>query len=204
MEDTDKTKEQEKLKAQEQDKPKSNLWNVPPIYLIGGVLVLFFRFQYLSSTGGNIQEIWLWLIVMGLIWWFLMQGTKKFDRSVLTPEEAEEATEKELLRKIHKGQIEAVKYFIGPNNGLQWHEGLAKYYLIEIQFMNAMNYVEYKRAMVMAEGDAKGYVTIQDNVGKLTGRETVPIISPLPSWMRRMERAGVDPGKLLTGGFNKQ
>ena len=73
---------------------------------------------------------------------------------------------------------------------------MPQHYQIQLAF-TYKNLKEFKKGLVWAYGEAKGMVTIQDNMGKLTGRESVPVVSPLPPWIRRSRRYNLDIEKGL-------
>jgi len=166
---------------------------------LAGVVVIFIKYLSLVSKGGDIKEIWIWVIVVLIILYILGTEGKRRESEILTAAEAEDALEKEIERKRKKGQIDRwATIYIGPNNGLQHHEGLPQHYLIGVEIVSQKSR-EYKRGLVFAEGTTKGYVTIQDSNGKLTGQETIPIVSPLPKWLKRSKKYDLNLDKYLFG-----
>ena len=82
------------------------------------------------------------------------------------------------------------------------HEGMPQHYQIELRIIED-DLPQYKRAIVNAEGLTKGFVTIQDSVGKLTGREPIPVVSPLPAWLKRSQKHDWDLEKYIFGEAKK-
>lgn len=199
------TKEQEaKELEQKKEEEKGNWWTrVPVLYKVGGALIIFFKYLSVTKTpGGNLNELWVWIIAVVLVWWYLGQEGQRRQAHILTPEEAETALKKELVRKVKEGQISRwAKIYLGPNNGLFHHEGLPIHYQIQIELVE--DYLrEYKRAVVFADGPEKGYVTIQDVPAKLTGREVIPVKTP--KIFKMLKKFDVDVDQFIFGPKRKQ
>ena len=195
----DKEKEEKEIEEKKEEKKKEESWfqRVPAIWKVLAAAVIFVRYLAISNSGGNIQELWLWIIGALVILYLIGSESMKKSSGLLTPEEAEQALKKEIARKKRDGQIPLnTKIDIGCNNGLFWHEGMPQHYQIQLAF-TYKNLKEFKKGLVWAYGEAKGMVTIQDNMGKLTGRESVPVVSPLPPWIRRSRRYNLDIEKGL-------
>ena len=196
--------EQEEKEKQEKDKEEKKQENwftkVPAIWKLGGLGVIFFKYQSLISSGGEIKELFIWIIVIVLVWYFIGSESKRRTTEILTPREAEEALDKEIQRKIKKGQINKwAKIYTGPNNGLFHHEGLPQHYQIGVEIVSEKSR-EYKRGVVFAEGETKGFATLQEGRGRLTGREAIPVISPIPNWLKRSKKYDLDLDKYMFGG----
>ena len=204
VEDTKKDEEKEVKQKREEEKPT---WfqRVPAIYKIGVGAIIFIRFLSIAQEGGNISQLWIWIAAGLGILYFIGQEGKKLTPEILTPEEAEKSLEIEIKRKIRTSQIpRGVQYYIGPNNGLFHHEGMPMHYIIEVALTSDDLGRDHKRGIVFAEGNTKGYATLQDNPGKITGREAIPIISPIPNWIKRGKAVGLEVEKFLGLGGGKK
>lgn len=201
----DLNQEAEKEKQQEIEKAQKSTgsfqWSKVPKYAqLGGIAVLALKYISITQNKGNMNELWMWVVFVIVVWFILGTWGKTAENTILTPEEADIAARKEIARKIKDGQISKnARWFLGPNNGLFHSEGLPQHYLIQLEIIEDY-YKEYKRCMVFAQGNTKGFVTIQDTLGKLDGRTPVPVISPLPVWAKRMQKAGLDIDKYIMGG----
>lgn len=192
--------EEKKDKEKKEEKPKYSWFQkVPVLYKVLGLGLIVVQYLGISNRGGSTNEIWIWVIIVLAVWYFIGSGGLLREGSILTPVEAETKLGEEIERKIREKQIpRSARIFIGPNNGLFHHEGLPVHYIISIEILDK-GIVAHKRGIVFAEGNTKGYVTIQDFPGKVTGREAVPLVSPIPHWMRRADRAGLDIDKYVFG-----
>jgi hypothetical protein len=199
----DLSKEEQEKKAKELENSKKSSWfnNVPPWVKVAGVLVIIVKYLQISSKGGNLQELWVWIIGVIAVWWLLGQSVQKMDSGILTPEQAENALKAELERKRREGQIDKhIKYYVDVNNALFHNDGLPYYYTIAVLFVGN-NFKEYKRGTVYAQGDTKGFATIQTPVTKVSGLEQLNVkILPDKNW-KFAQRYGFD--KLLMGEWKK-
>lgn len=179
MKESDKALEEEE---QKQEKEKTNWWTNTPTYIkvIGVGAIVFLLVTYMDRGAGQAQKYLLYLIGIVLAIYFLGQRmTKKTE--MLTPEQAMRAAQKEMIRQTKMGMWPfQTKYWIGPSSGLKNIEGAGAYYLIRMD-TREFGRLNYYRWMVDAY---LGYATLQENVGPISGRETVPISRPVPMAMR--------------------
>lgn len=195
-----KQKEEEK-KEEEGKKENEPSWfqKVPAMFKLIALVFLLIQYQKIVSGGGNIKEMWTWVAVTLIALYFLGTEGKRREPDILTPEDAELALKNEITRKIKDGQIDRwAKVFIGPNNGLFFYEGMPRHYQIGVE-ISTDGRKEYKRGIVNAEGNTKGYATLQDHPGKVTGRELIPIKTP-KVFTDFKKKFGIDYDKLLFGG----
>ena len=171
---------EEKKKEEEQKEKKKESWfdRIPTLYYILAIGLLFFKYQSIVNKGGNIQELWVWVLVI-LVILFLMgrEGLKRVS-VILTPKEARAALDKEIESMRMEGRIPRwAKVYVGPNMVLFHHEGMPQHYQVGVELMSDAGR-EYKRGIVFAEGNTKEYAVVQDSPGKLTGREPIPVMTP--------------------------
>jgi len=196
----DKDKEDKKEEEEEKEEKDKTTWfqKVPARWKIAAAGVLFFKYQSVVSKGGNLQELWMWAIAAVAILYFMGSEGQKFESKILTPEEAEESLEKEIKRKIKKGQIPRwTKWYIGPNNGLKFNEAMPQHYSIGVTLIDD-DKPRYKKGIVIAEGEAKGYATIQNNPGEFQGYEDISI--GRPAWMKDIKKHDLDVKDFLFMG----
>lgn len=195
----DKEKEEKEKEVKEKVEESKISWfhKVPTLWKIGGIAILFIRFQAVSQAKGDISEMWIWVLGVLAAWYFIGTEGKRRTTQVLSPEEAEDALEAEIQRKVNKGQISRwAKIFIGPNNGIFWHEGMPQHYQIGLQIIDN-DRRSYKKGIVIAEGTAKGYATIQNNPGELQGTEMIPVRTP--PIFKQLKKYGVDVDQFIFG-----
>ena len=98
---------EEKKKEEEQKEKKKESWfdRIPTLYYILAIGLLFFKYQSIVNKGGNIQELWVWVLVI-LVILFLMgrEGLKRVS-VILTPKEARAALDKEIESMRMEGRI---------------------------------------------------------------------------------------------------
>ena len=112
----DKEKEEKEIEEKKEEKKKEESWfqRVPAIWKVLAAAVIFVRYLAISNSGGNIQELWLWIIGALVILYLIGSESMKKSSGLLTPEEAEQALKKEIARKKRDGQIPLnTKIYIG-------------------------------------------------------------------------------------------
>ena len=194
-----KKEEEEKKEEEVKEQKKVNWFNkVPVIFKVAAVIILFVRYQSITTSGGNIQELWLWGGIILAVLYFLGSESKKIDSGVLTPEEAMKALKKEIERKIKDGEISRwAKISRGPDIGLFRYEGMPRHYQIEVEIIDDLGR-HYKKGIVDAAGETKGYVTLIDSIGKYDG--STPLIVRTPKYFTDLKKKyGIDYDTLLFG-----
>lgn len=195
----DKEKEEREKKEEEQEEKSRLTWlqKVPRLWLIGGIAVIVFKWLSIRNAGGNMQELWIWIIIIIAVLYFIGSEGLRRESGILTPEEAYDVLDKHIVFLKKKGMIPSdAKIYLGPNSGLQWHEAMPPHYQIQIEITTRRGR-EYKRGVVIAEGPAKGYATLQDHLGRLTGREVIPV--GRPQWMKDIKKYDLDIDKFIFG-----
>lgn len=186
----DKEKEEQDKKEKEKvEEKKVGFFDKVPVFAkIGGAAVLLWKFLEIRNRGGELNEMSVWAFAVLAVWYMWGSAGKKVDTGILTRKEAVDLLRKEIEIMKRDGEIEPFsQVFIGPNIGLFHSEGMPQHYQIGVEIVEE-DHREYKRGIVYAKGDTKGYVTIQDNLGKLTGREPIPTKYPIPTIMRKANK----------------
>lgn len=198
-EDFEKERELEKKKEKEKTKP-SFFSKVPTIWKIVGIAFIVIMYLKIQNDGGSINKVIIWILIVLAIWYIMGNDLLGRQVEILTPEEAYEAAEKHIhyLRTRPNPIIERNADVYLDNANLFHSDGMPQHYQIGATIITE-NSKEYKRLIVMAEGPTKRYTTMQDSFGKLTGREAIPVKSPLPTWLKRGKKAGLDTDRLLYG-----
>ena len=190
---------EDKEKAEEKAKEKSWFEKVPTTFKLLGALILIIKFNQINQSGGDFKELGMWLFIVAGVLYLLGNDFLKKTTGVLLPSEARVALRKEIEDMKRSGEIPRfAKVFIDMNSGLQHNEGMPQHYLWGLEIVTKKR--EYKRATIIAEGNTKGIVTFQDNLGKVTGRETIPIVSMMPPWMKRMKKEDINIERFMFGG----
>jgi hypothetical protein len=196
-------KEEDKKEKQVEEQRQPDFFSrVPVTAKVVGALIILVKYLSIRQKGGQLKELIPWIIGVVILWYLIGSTSLKINTGILTPEEAELALNKEIKRKKKDGQIpQFAKYFIGPEIALFHHDGMPQHYQIAVEMIQN-DKREYMRGVVYAEGQTKGYATLQTNMGKLTGREAIPIVSPIPRWMkkgRELDDYGFGFEKLMGG-----
>ena len=197
----DVKEKEEKKELEEKEKSKEPSWfaKVPAMYKIAGIGVLVVMYLRVASGQGTTTSFWVWAAGVFAMWWALGKEGKSRLEDILTPKERDAIIRQEVTRMRNEGQIERfAEVFYGPNSGLQDHEALPLHYITELQVVED-GITEYKRALTFAEGSRRGIVTIQNNKGRFQGTETIPVISPIPKWVKRADKMDLDVDKILFG-----
>lgn len=187
MEDVEQTKRDEEEQKRKEAKAKYSAgWfsRVPQIFKLAGFGIIFIKFLAIRNAHGNMMDLWPWVIGVVIMWYFLGRDLSLVETGILSPAEADDAARKEIMRKKKDGAISMnAKTTLGPNNGLYFLEGMPVHYQIELT-IEEDGFTEYKRVIVNAKGEAKGYATIQSNAYRLSGREAIPKITP--GWIKNI------------------
>jgi hypothetical protein len=196
----DVKKEEEVEKEEKEKKEKEPTWfnKVPVIYKISALAVIIIRYQSIVSSGGSLQELWVWVGIALIILYFLGSEGKRRDTGILTPQDAMKALKKEMERKMQAGEISRwAKVHLGPDIGMFRFEGMPRHYQIEVEIVDDLGR-HYKRGIVDAAGDTIGYVTLIDSEGKYDGR--TPLVVRTPKIFQDLHKKyDVDYDSLLFG-----
>lgn len=197
--DIEKEEKEKKEKEQKEEKKESWWSKVPLQWMLIGVGFILIRFWSITSRGGELQELWWSVALVLFVWYIIGSRAKKIMSGVLTRREARDIAQREIQDSINRGEIEkGAKVYWDHTDALQIVDGAPKHY--EISFMVKQDRrIEYKKATVFAEGDIKGYATIQDSMGKLTGREAVPIRNLINRWIKEGKKQELDLRDILWG-----
>jgi hypothetical protein len=185
VKDIKQEEEEKKEKVQESEKKEFFFSRVPILYKILGFGLIFIQYIRISQAGESLSKLFPWVIGVVIIWYLIGQTSLKINTGILTPEEAIASMEKYMMYAKKNQMIpQFAKYFVGPEIALFHHDGMPQHYQIAVEVINN-DKREYMRGVVYAEGPTKSYATLQANSAKLTGREAIPIVSPIPRWMRK-------------------
>lgn len=178
----------EKIKA-EKDKEKPWYGNLSPAVLAGAALVGFFLLSKISSNSSNKNNLVIWIFAILAILYIMSQTSKKQEDVLVSPKEAELLVERECERKRRWGQFDSMaSYKIGPVSYLQRRDGGGMYYDVAVEVTSPYNKPEFYNATVMAKGPERGFTTLAESIGGLTGRDKVAERTIVPQWMRDAEK----------------
>ena len=197
--DAEEKKQIEKL-AEEKKKEAPWWQRLSPLVLGGGGLVGFLIIRNMMTDVENRNTYIFWLIGLLVVLYLLAQTPKGKEEEIITPKEAELLTERECERKRRWEQFEPMStYKIGPVSNLQHRDGGGVYYDVAVEVTSPYNRSMYYIGKVMAKGIEKGFVTIQEAMGPLTGREKVAEKTIVPEWFRMAERSPLYEKLILRG-----
>jgi len=175
-------KEEKELKKRKEEK-KDWWWTRLPrnikMIILGLIFIVFYQAQ---QSGEPVQWMYIAFLV-GVAW--LLGKEKKIEEPInefmaikLTKEKIEE---KILYGDLPKGTL----YWVGENAGLKVSKGYPIHYLVEVTLKKPNGRKIYKQAKV----DIKTLdVTLQDSIGKITGREPVPTRIIIPEFLEQIKK----------------
>ena len=188
MDESEKREAEEKVEEKKRDIPWWQRLN--PMVLGGAAIVGFLILRSVITDSENKSNYMFWLIALLVVIYLLSQSPKAREEEMITPREAELLVERECERKKRWNQFGTMsKYVIGPVTSLKHRDGGGTYYNVSVEVVNPYDRTKYYNAMVMAKGIERGFVTIQESIGALTGRETVHEKTIIPEFAKRI---GVD------------
>ena len=184
--------EKKKVEQLVEEKKKVVTWwqRLSPLVLGGGGIVGFLIIRNIMTDVENRNTYVFWLIALLAVLYLLAQTPKTKEEEMITPKEAELLTERECERKRRWEQFEPMStYRVGPVSNLQHRDGGGIYYEVSVEVVSPYNKTMYYAATVMAKGIEKGFVTIKESIGPITGREKVAEKTMFPEWFRRAEKS---------------
>lgn len=155
--------EQKKEEKENEQKAKatrtSSFANVPIAFKILGFLFLFLKYNEITQRKGNISEMWIYIIMVGVVWYFLGMDYIQQRTGILSPKEAYDCLRSEVNIMKKDGRIKYnQKIVINPVQNLATHEAIPTYYIFSvILYSNDAGVMKYK-AMVSAKGETMGFV----------------------------------------------
>lgn len=184
--------DKQKAEAEMEEKGKQKpFWEtLPPIVLIGGVLliILALRSMTLQPEQSNTQLIWIIGIVVALL---LLARTMSPAERMVTPKEAELLTEREMERKLRWGQFPMMSnYMVGPVSDLMHRDARGLYYNVQVKITNPFRKTEYFIGKVMATGPERTFTTIIESIGPMLGRKIHQErdVTRVPDYVKRAEK----------------
>jgi hypothetical protein len=183
--------EDKELTLKEEEKRKKSLpWyqKMDKTLLVAGVVVVFLIVVNINNDPSNRNNYMLWIIGVIALVYFLGQQKRAPEEAVLPPHVAEFLVEKQLERKKEWGQFDRMCTFnVSPVSHLQKRDGGGMYYDISVKVNNPYDKPEFYTANVMARGLERGFVTFQESMGSITGREKIPERTIVPQWFKDLE-----------------
>lgn len=179
----------EKIRS-ERDKEQGPWWrNLSPLVLGGAALVGFYLLKKISEDSQNKNSLLLWIAAIVVILYILSQTAKKPEDTLVSPKEAELLVERECERKKRWNQFDPMStYKVGPVSYLQRRDGGGMYYDVEVKVTDPYDRPRFFNATVMAKGLERGFTTLQESIGSLTGRDKEAERTIIPQWMMDMKK----------------
>ena len=195
--DSEDQKKKEEEIVKEKEKRQSWIRKVPPLMILVGIVIVFIRYQSLVSQSKELGELFIWAAAVVLVWYLLAGTTMDKDTRVLTPKEAFDLLVAEVNQRRKDNRIlQNAKVFYSINDGLQHHEGMPDHYIIGMTIRTDRK-ISYKKAVVIAVGETKGYITIQGHPGEVQGTEALQKVVIVPGYMKRAKKWDLDIEKIL-------
>lgn len=187
--DAEKKKEQEEIRLEAKATRKSSFANVPLFGKILGVLFIYLKFNEIQSRQGNLSELWIYLIVVGVVWYFWGMDAKATTDHILSPKEAYDCLRKEISIMMKDGRIKYnQKAIITPVQNLQTHESIPTYYIFSVQLYSNDAGVQKYKAMVSAKGETIGFVYMVKAPVEIRGDEAEHTKSIVPKFVKDSEK----------------
>lgn len=189
---TEEEKREIEEKAEKEKKVLPWWKNLSPMVLgVAGIA----GFLVLKSMVTDVENKNTYLFYMaGLIFviYLLSQTAKAREDVMVTPREAELLVERECERKRRWGQFGPMaKYEIGPVSNLMHRDAKGIYYDVAVVVTSPYDRPRDYVATVMAKGVERGFVTLTEGIGSMTGREKPQEKTLIPDWAKRIGPATV-------------
>ena len=176
-------------KEEKEEKPKEkvkkfSLADVPTRIKVISVIVIFYLYTRSNTTSSEL------LLAGGgvfLLWYFTGKDVGK-EKDVLSPQEAYTLLKTDIEKRKETGRIPKFTKVYIDNDGLKHHNAMPDFYIFGLEYQPPYANTEFKRAIVSAVGNTKGYVTIQDSNGRTTGTEVIPSKVLVPPWIKTAEK----------------
>lgn len=196
-------KEKKELETKTEEKQKQVPWwqKLSPIMIGGGLIIGFLIFKGWQSDPENSSTyIVYFLILVGGLYLLSQTTTAKLEEVVLKPDEAEHLARSDCERKRRWGQFDSmVRFNIGPISQLQHKVARGTYYDVNVEVMDPYSKPKYYCATVVAKGVERGFVTLNEIVAPLNGREE-PMEKPyIPEWFRHAQQSSIFEKLLFRG-----
>lgn len=182
---------EEALEGAKQKKEKKGSWikDVPTGWLVGALILIAILVVKGQTEGWNKVLVWIIMIGLGLYLLSISGGGRK---DFLTEPEAKALLAKRIAEKRITKEIPRNVYIPMPlNAGEQFIEGNMMYYIIGLEFYYPNGKYEYKQVRVGSKPPFN--ITFQDSIGRISGREALPIIDPWKRLRKFKEKTGIDP-----------
>jgi hypothetical protein len=186
--DDEKKKEQEQEENKAKAIRKSSFANVPLWGKILGVVFLFLKYNDISRRNGNLSEMWVYVIIVGIAWYFLGMDYKMQQAQILTPKEAYDCLRKELATMQKDGRIKYnEKIVINPIQNLGSHDAIPTYYIFSTIIYSNSGIKKYK-SLVYAKGETMGFVMMIEIPVKERGDGAEHTKMILPNIVKQAEK----------------
>ncbi len=188
------------LKETEEKKKETKSWfsRIPTAVKILGIIAIVLMVLRANNEGGSWQGSLPWIAGIIMIMYFFSQGGSS-TKDYLTEPEAKALLRKRLSEKRILGEIpRTVNWNIGINCGEQFIDAKTVHYIIGFSLLHPDHTVVYKQAKIDTKFPYN--LTIQDSVGKITGRETRDRVNWLKELRKFKDREGEGVFKALFSG----
>ena len=182
-------KEKRELEQKAEEKKKELPWwqNLSPLTIgiagLGGFLII----RSIMVDVENKNTYMFYLIGLATILYLLSRTTKAKEEVMITPKEAELLAERECERKRRWEQFGPMtKYKIGPVSNLMHRDAMGMYYDVAVEVTSPYDRPVYYTAKVMAKGIERGFTTLIESIGPMSGREKDQEKTIIPEWAQRV------------------
>jgi len=186
-EEEDKT---EAEKGVEEKKKEAPWWQkIHPVVAGGGILAGYLILRSMMLDEENRGTYMFWLLALGAFIYFLTRPFTPKEEEIIRPYEAELLVEKECARKKSWGQFKPMaQYHVDPVSNLHHKDSVGLFYDVSVTVHNPYDRPDYYIGRVIAKGPERGFTTLSEHVGRLTGRERPPEKTILPPWLLKIQK----------------
>lgn len=179
--------ERQKKETEKQSRYKPWWQTVHPVFLIGGIIIIVLMLKNMQLDSDQKSQ-WLLIIALIIVAWLFMKKEEKM-LPLVTPKEAEILVERECERKKRWKQFPLMaQYHVGPIINSMHRDSMGMYYDVAVRIDVPFERPKYYIAKVMMGGPERGFVTMIESFGPITGREKMQETVIIPRWLKDSTR----------------
>ena len=199
--DEENRKEAKEIEHEAKAVKKSSFANVPTAFKISGLLFIFLKYNEITRNNGNLSELWIYIIIVGVVWYFLGMDYKMNSTGILTPKQAYDKLREEIAIMYKDGRIKAnQKVIISPVQNIGTHESIPTYYIFSVVIMSSEGDRFKYKGIVYAKGEMQGIACLTKESTEIRGDETQHTKSIVPSFVKNAEKYPTLKGLFGLGG----
>lgn len=194
---TDKEDSQDKQEKEEDNKKKKSAFqNIPPMYKVFALAIIFFVFQRTKIQESSSQTLFIVAAGILVIFYFLSQG--EIGYGLKPPRWQVAQIEKRIKEMKEDGQMDRfTKYWIDIQGGYKYYSKNPDYYMNAVTFREPGGRVDMTKAKVTQQG----FVTFSISYLRITGEELTMRYPIIPENIEMIRKYKLE--KMLYGGGDR-